>query len=349
VAILPILFFIFTVSLLILIHEAGHFFAAKLSRVKVLEFGLGFPPRIISWVRRGTKYSVNSIFLGGFVKLFGEEGERGRGSFSSATLSKRFVIVLAGVAMNLLLSLAVLAFGFSIGMTPLVSDPESLGGVTDQKLIIAEVLPGSPAEGIGLKQGDLLSGFGSSEEFQEFTKSHKGEVAQLIMDRPGEAGRNIEVTLADSDPALGVAVIPTAKVKLPIHKAFVAAIKEIGAATVALVSAVGRFVSGLVVEQKLSAEVIGPVGIALITPRVLQFGLDGILNFIASLSLSLAILNALPFPALDGGRVLFLLFEGIFGKRILKAKFEGLIHAIGFALLIALLVALTYRDILRAL
>lgn len=348
-AIAAILFFLAAVSLLILIHEAGHFFAAKLSGVGVLEFGLGFPPKIISWVRRGTKYSVNAVLLGGFVKLFGEEGQLGKGSFAEAPLGKRLAIVLSGVLMNLLLALFVLTFGFSIGMTPPFSSPEKLGGVTDPKLIVAEVLPGSAAQKAGLEPGDLLRGFPGAAEFQEFTKSHKGQAVLLVLEEPGDGVRTISVTLADADPALGVAVLPTAKVKLPIQRALVAAVKEIGAVTVALVSAVGRFVSSLIVERKLGSEVIGPVGIALITPRVLQFGLDGILNFIAALSLSLAILNALPFPALDGGRALFLVVEGLFGKRVLRPKFEGLIHTIGFALLILLLVALTYRDILRAL
>ncbi len=345
--ILPIFIFLVTLGILIFVHEYGHFLAAKKAGVKVLEFGFGFSPKLFSWKRGETKYSINALPFGGFVKLYGEDhSESGPGSFHSASVARRLVIVLSGVLMNIVLAVLILAIGFSIGMAPVASDPESLGGQAKEQVVILAVLPGSPAERAGLKTGDVIQGFASATAIQEFTRSNRGQAVALTI---GEANQKIiEVALGDTEDApLGVHVSSVSIVKLPIHKALIAGIKETGNIVRSLVRFVVGFFTNSSMRQDLSEQAVGPVGIYIITERAIDFGLNYVLQLVAILSVNLAVINILPFPALDGGRAIFLAAEGIFGRAVLKRKYEGLVHTIGFALLVALLLVLTYRDIVR--
>ena len=344
---LPILIFFITLGLLIFVHEYGHFWAAKRAGVRVLEFGFGFPPKLLSWRRGETKYSLNALPFGGFVKLFGEDHqETGPGSFRSASVAKRLWIVLAGVFMNLLLAIAILTIGFTIGMTPMATDPAKLGGTSQEQVVILSVLPGSPADRAGLKSGDVLQGFDSAEAIQQFTRSHRGETVTIGV---GETNpRQVEVVLGgDADAPLGVHVTSVSIVKLPLHKAFVAAVRETGNVIQSLARFVVGFFTNLTVRQELSEQAVGPVGIYVITEKAIDFGASYVLQLLALLSINLAVINILPFPALDGGRAIFLAAEGIFGRQVMKPKFEGLVHTIGFAILVVLLLVLTYRDIVR--
>lgn len=346
-AILPILIFFITLGILIFVHEYGHFWVAKKAGVKVLEFGFGFPPKLFSWKRGETKYSVNALPFGGFVKLFGEDHEgTGPGSFKSASVPKRLSIVLAGVCMNILLAILILAIGFSVGMTPIATDPASLGGEAKEQVVILSVLPGSVADRAGLRSGDVLQGFDSAAAIQEFTRSHRGQTVQLTVG--DKNARTIEVTLGDAEDApLGVHVSSVSIVKLPPHKALVAAVKETGSIVQSLARFVVGFFSNITVRQELSEQAVGPVGIYVITEKAVDFGASYVLQLLAVLSINLAVINILPFPALDGGRAVLLAAEGIFGRAVLKPKYEGLVHTIGFALLVSLLLVLTYRDIIR--
>lgn len=344
---LPILIFFVTLGVLIFVHEYGHFWAAKRAGVRVLEFGFGFPPKILSWKRGETKYSLNALPFGGFVKLFGEDrDEKGPGSFHAASVGKRLAIVLAGVFMNLLLSILILTIGFSIGMTPIATDPAELGGTSKEQVVILSVLPGSPADRAGLQSGDVLQGFESAEAIQKFTRSHQGETVTLTV---GENNpREVEVVLGGgADAPLGVHVTSVSIVKLPPHKALVAAFRETGNIIQSLVHFVVGFFTNLAVRQELSEQAVGPVGIYVITEKAVDFGTSYVLQLLALLSVNLAVINVLPFPALDGGRAIFLAAEGIFGRQVFKPKFEGLVHTIGFAILVILLLVLTYRDIVR--
>jgi len=344
---LPILIFFVTLGILIFVHEYGHFWAAKRSGVKVMEFGFGFPPKLFSWKRGETKYSVNSLPFGGFVKLFGEDdGETGPGSFREASVGKRLWIVLAGVLMNVLLAILILTIGFSIGMTPVATDPAKLGGFSKEQVVILSILPGSAADRAGLRSGDVLQGFSSAQAIQEFTRSHRGQSVTISVGE--ENPREVTLTLGEEAEApLGVQVTSVSIVKLPVHQAFVAALKETGSIIQSLARFVVGFFTNLTVRQELSEQAVGPVGIYVITEKALDFGASYVLQLIALLSVNLAVINILPFPALDGGRAFFLAAEGLFGKQVLKPKFEGLVHTIGFAILVGLLLVLTYRDIVR--
>jgi regulator of sigma E protease len=345
--ILPILVFLAILGVLIFVHEYGHFWAAKRMGVKVLEFGFGFPPKIASWKRGETKYSVNALPFGGFVRLFGEDHrETGTGSFRSVPVGRRLAIVLAGVFMNLILAILILTVGFSVGTTPLVSDPASLGGIDQKQVVILDVLPDSVADQAGLRSGDVLLGFDSAEEIQRFTRSHRGETVTLRVD--GTRDQGLTVTLGDApDAPLGVHVTSVSIVKLPLHRAFLAAVRETGSVIQYIARFVVGFFTNLSTRQEISEQAVGPVGIYFITEKAVEFGATYVLQLVALLSINLAVINILPFPALDGGRAFFLAAEGIFGKGVLQPRYEGIIHTLGFAILVTLLLVLTYRDIVR--
>lgn len=345
--ILPIVIFFVILGLLIFVHEWGHFFAAKKAGVRVQEFGFGFPPQIYSWKKGETKYSLNLLPFGGFVKLFGEDrDERGPGSFRGATVGRRLWIVLAGVIMNILLAVLILAVGFSVGMTTIATDPAKLGGASREEVVILSVLPDSAAARAGLKSGEILEGFTSAEEIQDFTRSRRGQEVTLQV-RDGLT-RTVQVRLDQAgDAPLGVQVASVSIVKLPVIPAFQAAVIETWNVIQSLARFIVGFFTNLAVRQEISEQAVGPVGIFYITLRAVEFGASYVLQLIALLSINLAIINILPFPALDGGRAVFLAAEGLFGREVMKPKFEGLIHTIGFAILVVLLLVLTYRDIVR--
>lgn len=347
---LTIVIFVAILAVLILIHEFGHFIAAKLNGVKVDEFGIGFPPRLFSKKYHGTRYSINLIPLGGFVSLLGEnEDVKTHGSYFSKKVWQKITIIIAGVLMNFLLAILVLTIGFSYGMTPLVSDPTTLSGQKSSEVMVVEVVPNSAAAKVGLESGNILKGFSTPDDLQKFTKSHAGQkvTLEVVKDRQDQS---VQVDLAQSDAPLGVGVVSVTKVKQPIYKAFVTAIVEVGK-SIAIVFVVlwqiikSLFTTGTTGEA--GAGVVGPVGIYNFTASALKIGWIYILQLLAILSINLGIINILPFPALDGGKVFFLALEGIFRKKVIRQEVENIIHTIGFIILILLMLAVIFRDILR--
>jgi len=347
---LTIVIFIAILIVLILIHEFGHFVVAKLSGVKVKEFAFGFPPRITSVVKGGTRYSLNLIPLGGYVSLLGEdEAVKEPGSYYSAKIWQKIAIVGTGVVMNLILGILVIAIGFSIGMTPLVSDPAALSGTKTSQVMIVEVVPDSPAAKIGLESGDVLNGFSSPSQLQQFTKSHAGEQVTLNI-QSNNRRENFTTTLGQGDAPLGVGVVSITKVKQPFFRALGTAVIEVGKSIAAVIVALWGIIASIFTTGKAGEAgqaVVGPVGIFNFTSEALRIGWIYILQLLAILSINLGIINILPFPALDGGKIFFLVLEGIFGKKIVRQEVENLIHTIGFIILIILILAITFRDILR--
>lgn len=347
---LTIVIFVAILVVLILIHEFGHFIVAKLNGVKVEEFAFGFPPRLFSKKYHGTRYSFNLIPLGGYVSLLGEnEAVKERGSYYSKKVWQKISIVLMGVLMNFILAIIVLTIGFSVGMTPLVSDPTTLGGQKSSEVMVVEVVPQSAASQIGLEAGNVLKGFSTPEDLQKFTKSHAGQTVTLEVIKNRET-QNLPVTLASSEAPLGVGVVSIAKVKQPVYRAIVTAVVEVGKSIAVVFVVLWDIVRSIFTTGKTGeagAGVVGPVGIYNFTASALKIGWIYILQLLAILSINLGIINILPFPALDGGKILFLGLEGIFRKKVVRQEIENLIHTIGFILLIVLMLAIVFRDILR--
>ena len=355
----------------IFLHELGHFLTARKFGVRVEEFGFGLPPRIGGLVKEKGKwkivgrayksdletvYSLNWIPFGGFVKLFGEEGEHVQesGSFAGKPAGKRAIILTAGVAMNAVLTVLLLSIGFMTGTPAVIEDDLTpRATVKEARIQVVNVVAKSPAEDKGLKVGDTIISVNgetvtSVRAFQERTRS--GEELRLIYERDNHIR---EVTIIPSilpeeptRPIIGVGLIRTGIVSYPWYLAIPEGVRATGELAVSLLQGFGKIISDLITERKTDVGLAGPVGIAVLTGQVVSLGFLYILQFAATLSLNLAILNYLPFPALDGGRVLFILLEKLRGRAV-DRKLESLIHTIGFALLLALIAFVTYKDIVR--
>lgn len=357
--IVTLLIFIVILGFLVFIHEFGHFLAAKRAGIKVEEFGFGFPPRIFGIEIKGTIYSINWIPIGGFVKIKGESGEhrKDKDSFAAQKIWKRGIILSSGVGMNFLLTILLLIIGFSIGIPSVIDQKiSSRAKIRDLKIQIFSVVEGLPAEEAGLQMGDTIvkiddQKFTAIEELQAYNQTLESDSVQLEIDRGGQILTK-EVGLVEIEEngqekkAIGVNLVETGIVSYPWYQAIVRGIEATLFITWQIILAIVNILKNLVVSQQLAADISGPVGIAVLTGQVANLGFVYILQFAALLSLNFAIINFLPFPALDGGRLLFLIIEKIRGKAV-NANLESIIHNIGFALIILLLLTVTFRDITR--
>ena len=342
--IITILSFIAVLLVLILAHEFGHFITAKAFGVRVDEFGLGFPPRLLS-VRRGeTRYSLNAIPLGGFVKMAGEEDPKVSRSLASKGIGIRLLVLSAGSLMNLLLPLLLFSIAFMI--------PHNL---VNGQVMIEEVNSDSPAARAGIEPGDtLLSVNGkpvnNTSDLHRYIQLNLGNEITILTKHSDSTTEDIQVIPRWKPPegqgAIGVLVTTANPTIVSQSEPFWRAIPS---GVNALIETFILFKNGIISMIIGSAPVAlaGPVGIAQLTGEVVKAGISPLLEFAAFLSLNLAIINLFPLPALDGGRIAFVLLEWVRrGKRV-SAKREGLIHAIGFALLMVAFIALTYQDIAR--
>lgn len=357
---MTVLVFLIVLSLLVLVHEYGHYRMAKKAGAKVEEFGFGFPPKIFSFTKNGTLFSVNLIPFGGFVKIFGENGESWGevGSFASLKISKRAKIICAGVFMNLILAFTLLGLGNLIGR-PAVLDEGNTMGATDIKIQITSVAENSPASSAGLKMGDVLTGlkladgtvktFSEVSEFKSLIESSTGRAVSLLV-RRGSQDLEFKITPRLNPPAgegaLGIALAKIGLIKSPWYLFWWDGLKDLGFMIWTIGSALFLFFRTLIMEGQVMGEVAGPIGIASLTGEAYQMGLSYLINLVAVLSVNLAILNILPFPALDGGRLVFLAIEKIKGSP-LSHKFENTVNIAGFLLLLALMFFVTWQDIAK--
>ncbi len=362
--IVTIIVFVVILGILIFVHELGHFIAAKKMGVRVEEFGFGFPPRIFGIKRGETEYTINWIPIGGFVKMTGqsdfEVNDHGKAkadprSFVSKKPWRRVIILCAGVGMNFLLAAVLLSIGFMVGLPSAVGDNLPAGArVSDQRIQILAATSGSPAEAAEFRSGDTIL---SLDEVAPESVVAVQEYVQQSIDRPVtvkiERGTEIidkEVTPRGDAPEgegpLGITLAETARVSFPWYQAIWQGIKATGDLTVQIVVAFGKLIGSLFTTGQVSGDVAGPIGIAVLTGQVTKLGFVYVLQFTALLSINLAIINILPFPALDGGHLLFLLIEKIRGGKTMKqAKVENIIHLVGFAFLLLLIALVTYRDL----
>lgn len=348
---LTLIVFIFIIGLLVFVHEAGHFFMARWMGVKVEEFAFGFPPTIWSREKNGTKFKINIIPLGGYVKMLGEDSDvKDPKAFNNQKARKRLLIVVAGVVMNFALAYLLFVIGYLVGMTPVAVDPASLQGTKTSQVLVASVVDGSPAQEIGLQAGDLINGFNSAESFSNFTNANRGKSVNINY---YHKGKNISSTLILSNdvdkPALGVALGGAGvMVKLGFFVSLKAAAQEVWSIIVLIVKLVGGFVATLVSHGKISEEakqVSGPVGIYGFTGEAIKLGWVYVVQLLAIISVNLGLINILPFPALDGGRAVLIFLEGVIRRKVVRREVEAAIHMVGFVLLIALILLVTYREV----
>lgn len=356
--VLTIITFIIVLGVLILIHELGHFVAAKKAGVKVEEFAFGFPPKIWSKKKGETTYVINAIPIGGYVKMLGElEKSNDKKAFENQSRWRRFVISIAGVTANIIFAWIILTAGFIIGMAPLVSSPDAIPGKKiSTEIVIAEVVKDSPADKAGFTQGAYISSattkdgtvdFASISQFSRFTASHRGETVVFNYKIDNQTSEKEVILSKDKEASLGVLGIEHSIVRVPWYRAPYVALRETYKITELTVMFLKDFFVKLFSTGKVAEGVGGPVAIYVMTGAVVKIGIMAILQFIALLSINLALINILPFPALDGGRILFIILEAIARKKIIKERVEQIIHTVGFALLILLIVLITYKDIVN--
>lgn len=385
---LTIIIFILVLSVLVSVHEWGHFMTARRLGVRADEFGFGFPPRAIGFYKNkqgkwqrvvGTKtyesleqstdakkipapgstiYSLNWLPIGGFVKIKGENGDGGNDpdSFSAKKIWKRVIILAAGVTMNIILAWVIFSAGYMMGLPQATSELGPKAIVSEQMVAVIDVLPGSPAESAGLKQGDLISkingqAVATETDVQTIIGARGGQNTEIVISDNG-TDKILNVTPATSvdgaegRAAIGISIMAAGTVRYPFFisiwegaKTTIWTLKEIFVAF-------GGLIGSLFQGESVAADFAGPVGIANITGQAARLGLIYLMQLTALLSLNLAVINILPFPALDGGRILFLIIEKIKGKPV-RRDVEAVIHNIGFMLLITLVLFITYKDIIK--
>ncbi|MFH0987802.1 MAG: RIP metalloprotease RseP [Parcubacteria group bacterium] len=368
---LTIILFLLLLSLLVFVHELGHFYFARKFGVKVDEFGFGIPPRIfglqffqkikLKWGNsptnpedKKTLYSLNWIPLGGFVKLKGEEGDfrDEQDSFASKKIWQRMIILSAGVVMNAILCAVCLAIAFMIGAPQVVDSTATNGIVKDAKIQIVSVLPDSIAEKAGLKMGDAFLTLDNIkittiEQLQNYLAQKENKDVAVGVDRYGErltVNVQPKILAETNKPGIGVALAQTGIVSYPWYKSIWFGIVAAGNMFIQIIVAFYNIIKNAILGNSLGVDVAGPVGIAVLTGQMARMGFVYLLQFAALLSMNLAIINFLPFPALDGGRFWFLIVEKIRRKPV-KQSVEQLVHTIGFMALLALALLITGRDI----
>lgn len=349
-----LILFLAILSLLVLVHEFGHFFMARRAGMKVEEFGFGFPPRLFGVKRGGTLYSINAIPLGGFVKIKGESGAHGEevDSFAHKSGWQRFSVLIAGVAMNLVLAVVLFSIGFMTGLPTVTDEPLPQGAhVREEAIRIVQVLPDSPADRAGLRVGDVVESvndrlFSSAPELYDYVGTQEEGMVFLV--QRGEEHVTSTLSREAMDGAegkiLGVALVRTGFVSYGFFPSLLRGVMATGQMTIQIVVAFAELIQNLVTTASVSLDVSGPVGIAVMTGEAAHLGLPYLIQFAALLSINLAVINVLPFPALDGGRILFLLIEKI-RRRKVGERVEAMAHNLGFLLLISLVILVTYRDL----
>jgi len=371
-----IILFLLILGVIVFFHELGHFVMAKLYNVKVEEFALGFPPKIFGVKKGETEYRLNWVPLGGYCKIVGEDGEEKENprSFGSRSIFQRFQIISAGVLMNFFLAFVIFSFIFMIGFpqditgkdlsiikagenssqASVIINEENAKSVKDIKIQISEIVEDSPADKAEMKIGDTVvqvdnKKINSIEDLQNYTQENLGKPMMLSITR-GKESFTKEIIPRENYPedegAMGVSLAQTAVVSYSFLEAIKQGFEYTVHLTIFIIMAFAGIIWGLITTGKTVAEVSGPVGIAIMTQQAAAMGFLTVLNFTALISVNLAIINALPLPALDGGRMVFLLIEKIKGSP-LNQQWEAKANNAGFMLLMALMLIVTFKDVAK--
>ena len=344
-----LIFFILALSVLVLVHEWGHFIAARKTGVKVEEFGLGLPPRIIGKKFGDTIYSVNWLMIGGFCRLYGEDGDgKGKDAFNNKKPWQKLLIVLGGVLMNLVLAVIVFSVVYAILGVPKETNKVTIIGISKD----------SPAQKVGLKEEDVILKVADKEiktpsELTTEVAKYKGQFVKLKVSQVSQVEKDFDVEVRENPPEgegnIGIAISNTEMVKVPWYRFYEgigAGFKEAFYWGKIIINGVGEMVWGLVTGH-VPKDVSGPVGMYEATSSIKNNqGLLAVIHFFGIVSVNLAVVNVLPFPALDGGRIMFVLYEMIFRKKA-NQKFEIIVNNIGMMVLLGLILLITVGDIRR--
>lgn len=337
----------FGLAILIVGHEAGHFFAAKAMGMKVEEFGFGFPPRIFGKRKGETEYSLNWLPFGGFVRIAGENdrllGETEKLEALPPEEKKRFfmfqapwrrsIVILAGVSANFLLGWLLISGVFTVGTVP--------------ALEVYQVQQASPAEAAGIRAGDVIRNFKTAEEFIAYTAKSRGREVSIEVQRGGEFLTFKVTPRTETAPGEGaVGLVFTGIVPRELLPALKDGFYAAGRIAWLTLVAFYEMVRGMVTSGVIPEGIVGPVGIFFVARESAAAGVLNFIQLLAFISVNLAVLNLIPFPALDGGRFILILIEKLKGSPISR-RAEAWLNGVGFALLILLMLVVTFRDVVR--
>jgi regulator of sigma E protease len=379
---MSIIIFLIILLVLVLVHEAGHFFAAKKFGIRVDEFGFGFPPKLFGIKKGETEYTFNLIPLGGFVKIYGEDAEEieipeasqtspeqvglpkevrlvssASNKFTDKPKYQQAIVIFAGVLMNFVLAWVLFSFSFIYGLPMSVEAISSDKKLENINLFIVSVLPNSPAEIAGLKVSDKIISVKSFDEsiseinpetFKNFIVSHSDKEIEINYLRGKEEGaKGTWVKLkTNEDMVIGVVTDQIGILKLPIFQALKEGLNMTFVTAKGITVGLYKLIADGVRGRGSMESITGPVGIVKVVGHAYEFGFSYLISFMALISVNLAVINLVPFPALDGGRLLFLLIEKIKGSPI-NSKIANNANALGFVILLSLMLFVTYNDIAR--
>lgn len=367
---LSVIIFLIILGTLVFVHELGHFLLSKKAGVEVEEFGFGYPPRALKIGKKwGTLFTLNWIPFGGFVKILGENyeplsvGETGLSSpkenlnFTQVSKKWQAAILAAGVTFNIIFAWLLFSLGFMIGL-PTSVENEFGGVVKNPVLTITELAPDSPAQKAGLKTGDKIVnifdgngdsiGYLSPEIVSNFINNSVDKFS-IKVDRGGQIlsfSPQPKAGLVEGRKIIGIGMDMVGTLSLPLSRAFYEGGKTTLKISYLTVAGLGNLVGEAFRGKADISDVAGPVGIIGLVGDASKLGFAYLITFTALISINLAVINLVPFPALDGGRILFVAIEGITKKKI-NPKVAGTLNTVGFVILIVMMVIVTYRDILR--
>lgn len=359
---MDILIFIVVLAILIFVHELGHFTAAKLFGIRVDSFAIGFPPTLWKYKYGETTYKLNLIPFGGYVKIFGETPNEETELKSDSPRSmlnkpawKQTIVLLAGIIMNFIFAWILISIGLGIGVARPLSDVPAGATVTDQSIVVLDVIPDSPAVDAGLMVGDKVLAneqYIDAEAFRNYTNQEDIEI-DIVVERTTENGTEmIPLTItpeynSDLDKAvIGIYAEDIGIVSINPGAAIWQGLKDTGRMTANVATAFGLLIRDSFIGDAEIQTLTGPVGLVGVVGDAQRLGIVYLLTLTALISINLAVLNLIPFPALDGGRVLFLLIEKIKGSPI-RPVVQNTLNTIGFVLLIILMIAVTVSDIIK--
>ncbi len=357
------LLFIAILAFLVFVHELGHFLAARMMGVRVDEFALGFPPKIFAWKRGETRYALNLIPFGGYVKIFGEdpdeESVNGKDA-SRALVNKKpwqkIIVFIAGIMMNVIVAWVLLSGSLMFGMTTGVSDLDPQY-VSNERVIVTAIMADSPAAKAGIRpgmeimsvtKGDTVFKPENAEAIQSLVRNSNGETLTFKV-REFVADSVVKVVPAKgvvgNAYGVGISMDLVGNVGLPFFKALWKGGEITWNAFSTIFIGAFNLIGGLFVGSADTKAVSGPIGIAKMVGEARNLGFAYLASFVAFISLNLAALNLLPFPALDGGRIVFVVGEWVARRRI-PSKVANITNMVGFVLLMLLMLVVTVKDVI---
>ena len=361
-----IIIFLIILVVLVISHEFGHFIVAKKSGIRVDEFSFGFPPKLFGKKIGETEYNFNALPLGGYVKIYGEnpDEENTNGvdkdrSFVNKPKYIQALVLVAGIVMNLLVAWLLFTVGYMSGLPTSVANAPKGAVISNQALTITSVLADSPAQKAELKAGDKISmmkaGSGvldnpiDTNNVINFVKSHGDKEINITYIRDNESKITTitpKIGMTGDTPTIGISMDVIGKLNLPVHKAVWEGLKLTWHVTEGTTIGFYNLIRDAVTGKGSMDGLTGPIGIVGVVGDAREFGFIYLLSFTALISVNLAVINLVPFPALDGGRLLFLLIEKIKGSRI-KPIVANWANTIGFGILMLLMAFITFHDIVK--